>query len=96
MVDIEFLVQYLILLEAHAHPELIGWTDNVRQLRALMEAGVLDEDSAYFLKETYLVYRAAAHRLSLLTRPAKVAVGLFARRQAKVREIWKQFMQDGA
>ncbi len=96
MVDIEFLVQYLILLEAHAHPELIGWTDNVRQLRTLMEAGVLDEDSAYFLKETYLVYRAAAHRLSLLALPAKVAADLFARRQAKVREIWKQFMQESA
>jgi [glutamine synthetase] adenylyltransferase / [glutamine synthetase]-adenylyl-L-tyrosine phosphorylase len=96
MVDIEFLVQYLILLEAHANPELIGWTDNVRQLRTLMEAGVLDEDSAYFLKETYLVYRAAAHRLSLLALPAKVAADLFARRQAKVREIWKQFMQENA
>ncbi|MCG6907974.1 MAG: bifunctional [glutamate--ammonia ligase]-adenylyl-L-tyrosine phosphorylase/[glutamate--ammonia-ligase] adenylyltransferase [Desulfobacteraceae bacterium] len=96
MVDIEFLVQYLILLEAHAHPELIGWTDNVRQLRTLMEAGVLDEDSAYFLKETYLVYRAAAHRLSLLALPARVAADLFARRQVKVREIWKQFMQESA
>lgn len=94
MVDIEFLVQYLILLEAHAHRELIRWTDNVRQLRALMEAGILEEETAYFLKETYLVYRAAAHRLNLLTRPAKVPVGHFLRRQSRVREIWQQFMEE--
>jgi glutamate-ammonia-ligase adenylyltransferase len=35
MVDIEFLIQYLILLHAHRFPELVTYSDNVRQIRSL-------------------------------------------------------------
>ena len=65
MVDIEFLVQYLVLLKSHEYPELLKWTDNVRLLQTLIETGVMDEYTAHLLKHAYLIYRAAAHQLSL-------------------------------
>ena len=43
MVDIEFLVQYLVLRLAQRHPELVQWTDNVRLIQTLIGATVLNE-----------------------------------------------------
>ena len=43
MVDIEFLVQYLVLLESRVYPQLLQWTDNVRLLQTLIEGGVMDD-----------------------------------------------------
>ncbi len=65
MVDIEFLVQYLVLLYSHKYAGLLKWTDNVRLLQALIETGAMDEYTAHILKHAYLIYRAAAHQLSL-------------------------------
>ena len=36
--DIEFLVQYLVLREAYRYPDLVRWSDNIRQLEALAAA----------------------------------------------------------
>ena len=91
MVDIEFLVQYLVLLYAHAHPELAGWTDNVRLLDTLARAGVLDASTAGFLKEAYLAYRQTVHRLSLKEREARVAADRFSDLRKRVLKIWARF-----
>src|ERR1700723_2723066 len=39
--DIEFLVQYWVLAAADVHPELLTYTDNIRQLEGLAAVGVL-------------------------------------------------------
>ena len=91
MVDIEFLVQYLVLLNSHAYPELLKWTDNVRLLQSLAETGVIDEYIAHLLKHAYLIYRAAAHQLSLQEKPAKVPQEKFQRLRKRVEEIWQTF-----
>ena len=88
MVDIEFLVQYLVLLNAHKHPGLLKWTDNVRLLQALIETGVLDEYTAHLLRHAYLIYRAAAHQLSLQEKPAGVPRKKFSHLRQGVIEIW--------
>jgi glutamate-ammonia-ligase adenylyltransferase len=92
IVDIEFLVQYLVLLNAHNHPEIIRWTDNVRQLRALAECGAIDEYTAYFLRRTYLSYRAFAHKLSLHQKPAKVPSSQFDIHRQRVEELWNRLI----
>jgi len=96
MVDIEFLVQYLVLLNAHAHPELIRWTDNVRLLEGLAKVGVLDEAAADFLTQTYLTYRQAAHRLSLEEKEPKVSVGRYDDRRKRVADLWRQFFEQAS
>jgi glutamate-ammonia-ligase adenylyltransferase len=87
MVDIEFLVQYLVLLHSHKHAELLRWTDNVRLIQTLIETGVIDEYTAHVLKHAYLIYRAAAHQLSLQEKPAKVPKTKFDRLRKRIKEI---------
>jgi glutamate-ammonia-ligase adenylyltransferase len=92
IVDIEFLVQYLVLLKAHDYPALVRWSDNVRQLQALSENGILDENTAYFLRHAYLVYRATTHRLSLQEKAACITDDRFDSLRHQVVEIWCRFL----
>ena len=93
MVDIEFLVQYLVLLNSHKHSGLLQWTDNVRLLQALIETGTMDEYTAHLLKYAYLIYRAAAHQLSLQEKPANVPLDKFELLQKRVTEIWRNIFE---
>jgi glutamate-ammonia-ligase adenylyltransferase len=88
IVDIEFLVQYLVLLKSSEHIELTKWTDNVRILQTLAETKIIDDYTAHFLKEAYLTYRLTAHRLSLQEKPARIEDGRFRELQKKVTKIW--------
>ncbi len=88
IVDIEFLVQYLVLRHAHRHPELVRWTDNVRLIQTLIGSAVLNEYLAHVLKHAYLIYRAAAHQLSLQEAPARVPAEKFAPLRQRIRQIW--------
>ena len=92
IVDIEFLVQYLVLRYAYKYPELTDWSDNVRQLQTLTETGIIDEMTAYVLRETYLTYRLAAHRLSLQDKPSRLPKDRFTRQRKKIITLWKQFL----
>jgi len=93
MVDIEFLVQYLVLLNSHKHPSLLRWTDNVRLLQTLIETGIMDEVTAHQLKHAYLIYRAVAHQLSLQEKPAHVAREKFDHLQKRVIEICQSIFE---
>jgi len=68
--DIEFIVQYLVLNEAGGHPDLVYYSDNIRQLEALAKAGILAADEAETLAEVYRTYRRRIHLLSLAGHPA--------------------------
>ena len=93
IVDIEFLVQYLVLLKSYEYVELIRWTDNVRILEALIEKGILEKHKAALLKEAYLTYRAEVHKLSLQEKSAKVPASQFRSLQESVTKVWKDFME---
>ena len=93
IVDIEFLVQYLVLLHAHRHGELLTWTDNVRLIQTLMETGVLDETRAHVLKHAYLIQRAMAHKLGLQEKPARIPKEKFRLLRKRVAEIWDTFFK---
>lgn len=93
MVDIEFLVQYLVLREASLHPPLLRWTDNVRLLQSLMESGIVNENLAHILRHAYLIYRADGHRLSLQEKPARVPTAKFERLSSRVSAIWDSYLE---
>jgi glutamate-ammonia-ligase adenylyltransferase len=95
IVDIEFLVQYLALRYAHRYPELVVWTDNVRLIQTLIGSAVLNEFTAHVLKHAYLIYRAAAHQLSLQEKPALVPAEKFDRLQQRIRHIWRAVFRAG-
>jgi glutamate-ammonia-ligase adenylyltransferase len=90
MVDIEFLVQYLVLQHAADHAEIVRWTDNVRLLQALAETGIVDGITAYRLRQAYLIFRAVVHRLNLQERSTLVDCHRFAHLRNLVRHLWQQ------
>ncbi len=92
MVDIEFLVQYLVLLNANRFLELAEWTDNVRQIHTLALTGVISDETAHLLKKAYLTYRFTLHRLSLQEQPAWVAASRFNDLREFVVEVWERFL----
>jgi glutamate-ammonia-ligase adenylyltransferase len=65
IVDIEFVVQFLVLQHAAAHPELAQATDVVNLLNALADHDLLSAQDADTLRAAYLLYRAEVHRAVL-------------------------------
>jgi glutamate-ammonia-ligase adenylyltransferase len=94
MVDIEFLVQYLVLLKSHEYSDLLQWTDNVRLIQTLISTGAIDEYTAHILKHAYLIYRAAAHQASLQEKPAMVPQEKFNHLRDRVEKIWNIFFKN--
>ncbi len=92
MVDIEFLVQYLVLLKSYEYPQIQKWTDNVRLIQELITTGAIDEYTAHILKHAYLIYRAAAHQASLQENPAKAPQEKFSHLRTRVEKIWNTFL----
>ena len=92
IIDIEFLVQFLVLAHAAAHPALVRWSDNVRQLENLMASGVLEAATAQRLRKAYLAFRAASHRLSLQEQPAHIAAEHAAADREHVAAAWQTVM----
>ncbi|MGO9633908.1 MAG: bifunctional [glutamate--ammonia ligase]-adenylyl-L-tyrosine phosphorylase/[glutamate--ammonia-ligase] adenylyltransferase [Steroidobacteraceae bacterium] len=93
--DIEFLVQYRVLAAASAHPEVVTFSDNIRQLEALARVGVLEETTALWLKQAYIGYRSVLHHQSLEGGMRVVEAGPYAETRARVKDIWRNTF-DGA
>jgi glutamate-ammonia-ligase adenylyltransferase len=87
--DIEFLVQYWVLASAAGHPNLLDYTDNIRQLEGLAAVGVLDAATALWLKEAYVGYRTVLHHLSLEGGERVVEAAPHAATRARVQDIWR-------
>jgi glutamate-ammonia-ligase adenylyltransferase len=93
IVDIEFLVQYLVLLKSCEYKELLKWTDIVRLLETLKETNIINDQVAHILKVAYLTYRSAVHQFSLQEKPAKAPETKFRGMRENVRQIWKDMME---
>lgn len=92
--DIEFLVQYLVLANAHAHPSLLDWTDNIRQLDGLVACEILDAKTGEALADAYRALRERVHRLGLQGAAAIVAEGELAEERALVAGLWNRWLGE--
>jgi glutamate-ammonia-ligase adenylyltransferase len=92
--DVEFLVQYLVLANAGEQPALVDYSDNIRQLEALVAAGLLSDEDAALLREAYLAYRTRLHRLALDGQPGLVPAAELASHREAVASLWRRIMLD--
>ncbi len=90
IVDIEFMVQYAALAWSHQHPQLLRYTDNIRILDGLEQAGLMTGDEVRLLQDAYKAYRAAAHRQSLQKLPGVVSGDQFHDERRAVMRIWHE------
>ncbi|MBF0302932.1 MAG: hypothetical protein HQK73_07820 [Desulfamplus sp.] len=91
IVDIEFLVQYLVLQHAHNHPALTHWTDNVRLLETLANENILTSKEAQQLKSVYLKMRQIFHHLNLQEREKIVSMKTLKNESESIAAIFDRF-----
>ena len=65
MVDIEFIVQFLVLAYAHKYQQLIGNLGNIALLRIAGDEGLISQEAAQSVGDAYRLLRARQHRLRL-------------------------------
>lgn len=65
MVDIEFIVQYLVLRHAAEHPALLDNAGNIALLGRAADAGLLEPERARRLADAYRRYRGLQHAVRL-------------------------------
>jgi glutamate-ammonia-ligase adenylyltransferase len=92
MMDIEFLVQYLVLKNSHKNKKLAVYTDIVRILSTLERENILPRKDASFLRLAYLVYRAMGHKLDLVEKKPVLEKGRFEGIRKGVRLLWEKHL----
>lgn len=93
IVDIEFMVQYLVLGFAHQYESLTDWSDNIRLLETIKSVGLLDAERADQLIDAYRVYRNRYHRLALQNEKALVSIEEFVEEREVVSAAWQALME---
>ena len=90
IVDVEFIVQYLILAHAHQHPQLCANLGNIALLRIAAELGLIPAAMADPCRDAYREYRRQQHIKRLNGTPkARISRADQAERIAAVRALWQ-------
>lgn len=89
LADMEFLVQYLVLLHAHQHPDLVDYPDIIRLLDGLEIHNLLPAAQARALVDAYRALRGQIHGQALKGAPAVAAGDAYTAERALVRESWQ-------
>ncbi|WP_460803738.1 bifunctional [glutamate--ammonia ligase]-adenylyl-L-tyrosine phosphorylase/[glutamate--ammonia-ligase] adenylyltransferase [Microbulbifer agarilyticus] len=92
IVDIEFMVQYAALAWAQRAPSIVRYTDNIRILESLTEAGLMPAHQAAHLIDAYKAYRSEGHRLALQQLPGVVSGDQFEAERKTVTTTWQQML----
>ncbi|MFM0046527.1 bifunctional [glutamate--ammonia ligase]-adenylyl-L-tyrosine phosphorylase/[glutamate--ammonia-ligase] adenylyltransferase [Paraburkholderia sediminicola] len=91
MVDIEFTVQYWVLLHAASDSELIRNTGNIALLREVSRFGLMSEGEAEIVGAAYRTYRKLQHKLRLDgMEKARVDPALVVTEREAVLGLWKR------
>jgi len=88
LVDVEFIVQYLVLGYSHAHRELTGNKGNIALLKMAADAGLIPTELAETVRNAYRDYRRMQHGLRLNGTKARVSPEEVGARVTAVRELW--------
>lgn len=90
IVDIEFMVQYLVLAHSGEYPDLLIYTDNYRILEAARECDLLLQSEMSTLIDAYLDLRSASHQIALQQVEDLSALQALKEHQDAVVTIWER------
>ncbi len=90
MIDLEFIVQYLVLRHAFAHPQLTANKGNIALLRMCAELGLIDPALAQGAADAYRLMRRLQHQVRLQGQEqARVDPALVAPHAEVVMLLWQ-------
>ena len=96
LVDVEFLLQFVVLEYARRAPELLDFQDNVRIFETASKHGLLPQDYQDLI-EQYFCLRQAQHRYSLGLDGSfdEVSQDIIHTCKKRIREMWCGFFVNG-
>jgi glutamate-ammonia-ligase adenylyltransferase len=93
MVDIEFMVQFLVLAHAAAHPELTANSGNLALLDLAAKLGLVEKTISHDVREIYRQLRRLQHEMRLNNQsPCRVAQDTID--TAPVLNLWKNLLEN--
>ena len=96
MIDIEFIVQYLVLVHAHRHADLTRNDGNIALLKMAARLGFIPANAAERVGSAYREFRRLQHGLRLNgARYARVPHDEVEAAVAATRELWKLVLGVG-
>lgn len=95
LIDVEFMVQFLVLAHAHRHPELLANRGNIALLQTCARLDLAPRQACLDAAEAYGHMRALQHRLQLAGEPG----GRLRRAEAEpgpsqVEALWQQLFDE--
>lgn len=103
LVDVEFMVQYLVLGHAHQHAQLTGNLGNIALLKIAAELGLIDAAHVAPVQEAYRDYRRRQHLARLNNQAAIILLDgtldaaeaqAIAAQRASVCALWQELFGD--
>jgi glutamate-ammonia-ligase adenylyltransferase len=93
MIDVEFMVQYLVLAHSASHPALTANDGNIALLREAARLGLVPEHLSGRVQDAYRAYRRRQHALRLSgERYARVNAAEFGAEMAATRSLWRSVL----
>jgi len=93
LIDLEFIVQYLVLGYSHQHAGLTANIGNLALLKVAAEAELIDKADAAAAHDSYRRLRQFQHALRLQgDKYARVEAATLAREAAAVRKLWDEVL----
>jgi glutamate-ammonia-ligase adenylyltransferase len=87
MIDIEFMVQFWVLLHANNIGSIYSYSDNISLIRVLLERNLID-GSFVSLIEIYQTYHRLLHETVLQNKPAEVDSEVIINQLNQVKACW--------
>jgi [glutamine synthetase] adenylyltransferase / [glutamine synthetase]-adenylyl-L-tyrosine phosphorylase len=94
IIDVEFLVQFLVLKYAAIHPSLTQNRGNIALLHLLATLGLIPTKQAHAVANAYRNYRAEIHATRLQGLDAKVTLEKFGDEREAVKVLWQSVFND--
>lgn len=89
IVDVEFLVQYLVLVHAAEYPQIIEPRNTQEIIQCLAENGLLDSKQARLLSENYRQFLQRSLELKLMDRQVMISQQELVTEREQVMELWQ-------
>jgi glutamate-ammonia-ligase adenylyltransferase len=89
MVDIEFMVQYWVLLHANKVSSISIYSDNISVIKELFRLNLISSQQSQ-LVDIYQTYHRWLHRTVLQNNPAEIALEKIAAEVEHVNNCWNE------
>lgn len=92
IVDLEFMVQFAVLAWSYQYPSIAKYSDNIRILENMGEAGLISQQEAEALIDIYRFYRSQVHKLALRQEKSEVPSEQVTEQRQVVFTMWQKLL----